>query len=181
MTLEPQPIMANPIDTIAAKAKGMKHGMDARRDGLVGVFRTLAKEHAEAKELFERIQAKADKREALWPKLRDALIPHEKGELRAVYPRLSQYPELQGICAEHQREADALEKQILALDAMSPETSDWAAKLDALAADVISHATLEETDFFPTAQRSIGDAMAKQLDDDFAAAKKQVKASLPKH
>lgn len=173
--------MANPIDTIAAKAKGMKHGMEAGRDGLVGVFRTLAKEHAEAKELFERIRDDRDKRDALWPKLRDALVPHEKGELRAVYPRLAAYPELQQVCAEHQRQADALEKQILALDAMSPESAEWGAKLDALATDVVAHATEEETEFFPLAQRSIGDALAKELDDDFAAAKKAVKAALPKH
>jgi len=173
--------MANPIDTIAAKAKGMKHGMEAGRDGLVGVFRTLAKEHAEAKELFERIRSDAEKAATLWPKLRDALVPHEKGELRAVYPRLAQFPELKEICAEHQREADALEKQILAIDAMSPGTANWAAKLDALAADVVEHATREANEFFPVARRAIGEKLAKELDDAFATAEKQVKASLAKH
>ncbi len=39
--------MSNRMDTVVAKSKGLIKGLKARRDGLTGVFRTLAEEHTE--------------------------------------------------------------------------------------------------------------------------------------
>ena len=120
--------MANPIDTLAAKVKAAQKGMEARREGLVGVFHTLAKQHGEASALIERLKNDASKRDALWPKIKLALLAHEKAELEVVYPVLADYPAMKAFVAQHAREASDLEAMILRLDDRSIVGDAWGAR-----------------------------------------------------
>ena len=83
--------MANPIDIAVSKAKGMERAMEARRDGLVGVFQTIAGQHGEVASLIDRIKDDVRKRDSLWPRVRAALLAHEQAEIKTVYAVLDHY------------------------------------------------------------------------------------------
>jgi hypothetical protein len=144
------------------------------------VFQTLAKQHGEAAALIDRVKNDAGKREALWPKIKVALVSHEKGELAAVYPALDRFAELKEFVAQHGREAKELEDMINRLDSMSIETDAWMSLFETLGDTVLAHATEEENEIFPVAMNAIGVDRAKDLDDKFQAAQKTVKTTLEK-
>jgi len=170
--------MANPIDVVVAKTKGMVKGMEARREGLIGVFETLAKEHGEAAALMDRVNADAGKRASLWPKIKTALVSHERGELAAVYPVLNHHAALKPFVAQHAKEAAELDRMIERLEGMSIESDDWASLFTTLASTVVGHATEEENEIFPVAMNAIGVDEAKRLDAAFKDAKARVVASI---
>jgi hemerythrin superfamily protein len=174
------PGMANPIDVMVSKAKGMEKSMEARRDGLVGVFQTLAKQHGEAAALIDRVKEDSLKRESLWPKIKVALVSHEKGELKAVYPELAKHDALKPFVAQHAKEADELSAMIDRLDTMSMDAREWGSLFGTLASTVVAHATEEENEIFPIALNAIGVDKAKELDAAFKDAQKEVETTLKK-
>jgi hypothetical protein len=172
--------MANPIDIVVAKARGFEKSMEAHRDGLLGVFQTLAKQHGEAASLIDRVRNDASKRESLWHTIEVALVSHERAELEAVYPVLEVEPQLRPYVERHAREADELTALIDRLNVTPISSDDWMIVFDELGDAVVAHAAEEEHEIFPAALAAIGDTCAKQLDDRFKAAHKRVRASLEK-
>ena len=170
--------MANPIDIVTAKVKGAQRGMEARREGLIGVFQTLARQHGEATALIARLKADPDKRQALWPTIKLELEAHEQAELQTVYPALARHRELQDLVERHGREARQLDDMIERLDSMTADDDEWMTLLVTLGETVLAHAAYEENDIFPTALRSIGADRAKQLDETYRSAHKTIETSL---
>ena len=166
--------MSNRIDTAISKAKGLIKRVRARRDGLHGVFRTLAEQHTEVATLIDRVEADPSKRAALWPKIRIELLSHERGETREVYPVLREHTETERLADQHDAEAMDLEELVDQLDDADPDSDDWAALFDQLAGTVLDHAEQEELLIFPLAQRVLGDQLVKELDANFRAAKQQI-------
>jgi hemerythrin superfamily protein len=172
--------MANPIDIAVSVAKRIERSMEARRDGLVGVFQTIAGQHGEVASLIDRVKADARKREALWPRIRVSLLAHEKAELKIVYPVLGRYSELDQHVAQHAQEAQQLEDIITRLDAMSVQGEDWMTLFESLAELVVTHANEEENEIFPAAINVIGHDRSKDMDDKFRASFKDFKAAFEK-
>jgi hemerythrin superfamily protein len=172
--------MANPIDIAVSVAKRIERSMEARRDGLVGVFQTIAGQHGEVASLIDRVKTDPRKREALWPRIRVSLLSHEKAELKVVYPVLGRYSELDQFVAQHAHEAQQLEDIITRLDAMSVQGEDWMTLFESLAELVVSHAHEEENEIFPAAINVIGQDRAKDLDDKFRSSFKDFKAAFEK-
>src|ERR1700744_4781808 len=172
--------MANPIDIVASKARGFEKSMEAHRDGLVGVFQTLAKQHGEAAALIERLRNDPSKREALWPMIRVALIAHERAELEAVYPVLEVIPALRAYVQQHAIEANELENRIMQLEGSLFDGEAWMSQFDELGDAVVAHASEEEHEIFPAALAAVGEDRAKQLDDRFKEAHKRERQLLEK-
>ena len=172
--------MTNPIDIAVSKARGIERSMEARRDGLVGVFQTIARQHGETAALMDRVKDDVRKREALWPRIKIALLSHEKSELKVVLPVLDRYGELEHFVAEHADEAQQLEDMITRLDAMPAQDAEWMSLFDALAEMVLGHANQEESEMFPAAINVIGPDRARDLDDRFRATFKEFKAAFEK-
>jgi len=154
--------------------------MEARRDGLVGVFQTIAGQHGEVASLIDRVKADPRKREALWPRIRVSLLAHEKAELKVVYPVLGRYSELDQHVTQHAQEAQQLEDVITRLDAMTLQGEDWMTLFESLAELVVSHANEEENEIFPASINAIGQDRAKDLDDKFKASFKDFKSAYEK-
>jgi len=140
--------------------------------GLTGVFRTLAEQHGEVSALMRRVVGHADKRMDLWPKIRQELLSHERGELDEVYPALRQFAETRGLADRHQQEAGELSSLIEQINRATPASDEWSRFFEQLVTMVEQHAEEEERDIFPKAQKVLGPDRAKQLEPRFLAAKK---------
>jgi hemerythrin superfamily protein len=167
--------MPNRMDSMMSKGAGVVKGVKARLDGLVGVFKTLAEQHAEVSTLLKRLQDKPEKKSELWPEIRRELLSHERGEIREVYPVLRQHTVTRALAEHHDQEAAELERLIQRLDMATAD--DWRMLFNELVDIVIRHASEEEAEIFPKAQAAIGDTAAKELDARFLAAKKQAATS----
>jgi hypothetical protein len=152
-------------------AKDVKAGFK----GLSGVFMHLMEEHGKVGALIKRVSVTSDieVRAKLYPTIRTELLDHERGELKAVYPALAEFPETAAIASAHAHHASELEAAIVELDALAFNSPSWPSAFERLAKLVDEHVALEESDYLPLAQKMLGDERAKQLLPEFEAAKKR--------
>jgi hemerythrin superfamily protein len=165
--------MPNKMEKAASEAFGALKDMKARAKGLSGVFRHLMEEHGKVGALIKRVSMSSDERvrAELYPTIRSELLAHETGELKAVYPVLAEFPETSGIAEEHALEARELRDCIEEVDRLSFGDAAWGPAFDRLAHLVEDHVSKEESEYFPKAQKAIGDERADVLLSQFEAAK----------
>jgi hemerythrin superfamily protein len=161
------------IDSIIWRGVGTRR-VRFRLDGLDGVFKALAEQHAEVLSLMRRLQDHPENKLELWPEIRRELLSHERAEIQELYPVLRRYPQTQALADQHAREATEIEAMIAELDT---ETDDWQVFYDELVDAVIDHADQEENEIFPRAQAAVGEAVAKDLESRVFAMKTAIAAS----
>jgi len=169
--------MPSRTDEAISKGMGAVKSAKAFTKGLVGVFKTLMKQHGEVSALLRRVQSNEDKRADLWPKIRHELLSHEGGEVRVVYPALSAIPETRDLADRHQQDADRLEAQIERLQQIPIASAEWGQQFDQLVTLVEQHVAEEESEIFPRAQEALGEDRARELEAPFMAAKQSLMAS----
>jgi len=169
--------MTNRIDETIAKTKAVAKAVKVRVDGLTGIFSTLAKQHTEAGSLMGAVQHDAAKRTDLWPKIRIALLTHERSEMRVLYPELRMHDQLRALANSHDAEAQELERMIHDLDGVEIASDTWGNLFGRLADTVARHAREEETEIFPKAQGLLGKDRAKDLDAKYLATQKSLEHS----
>ena len=167
--------MANPMDQVISKGAGLVNEVKAMMDGLVGVFKTLAEQHGEAGALLKRANADVDKRAELWPTISASLKAHEEAELREVYPVMASYPELQVFVTRHEAQATQLSQTIAQLDACNPRSERFETLLTQLLWSVEAHASEEEQQIFPMAQRVMGEERARAIEPRFVECATRIK------
>jgi hypothetical protein len=172
-------IMPNRMEQAASKAMGAIKTAKATIEGLSGVFKQLTKEHGEVTALLMRVKMSSDVRvrRELFPKIRSELLSHEKGELREVYPAFRQHAELEGIAAEHEKEAGQMERMLDELSAITYEDASWPAKFAKLADAVAHHAKEEENEYFPAANDLFGKDEAERIGARYLRAKAETQRS----
>jgi hemerythrin superfamily protein len=172
--------MANPIEQIESKTVGTAHAVKAGFNGLRGVFLHLAEEHGEVGSLMKRVAKSNDAqvRREHYPQIRSELLAHERGELAEVYAVLGQHDETRAIASAHEQEAKQLEAAIAAVDALDFSAPVWGRAFERLFQLVQQHVEEEEHDFFPKAQRVIGEDESKALLSRYEAAKKAAKQQI---
>jgi hemerythrin superfamily protein len=111
-------------------------------------------------------------RAKLYSTIRLELLAHEKGELMVLYPALAEYPETAAIASAHAVSASELEAAILDIDALPFNHPSWTTAFERLAKLVAQHVAREESDYFPRAQKVLGEDRAKRMQSTFEAAKK---------
>jgi hemerythrin superfamily protein len=166
--------MANRFDSMLAHGKGAVKQFQARLEGLVGVFATLARQHGEVTALLERCRGHRDRRAALWPEIRKQLLAHERSEMRVLYPELRLHDATRTLADHHDEEARELEGMIGKLDAEPIDSEVWGQLFDKLIEDVVFHAREEEKQIFPAAQKTLGDARSRALEPTLVAANRQM-------
>jgi hypothetical protein len=166
--------MPNRIEKAASEAMGAMKDMKATVKGLKGVFKHLMEEHGKVGALMKRVGMSKDEkvRAEHYPMIRSELLGHETGELQVVYPALAEYPETAAIAEEHARQAGELEQCIKEVDRLAYGDAGWGPAFDRLASLVDEHVSKEEGDYFPKAQKVLGDQRAEELLPRFEAAKK---------
>jgi hypothetical protein len=166
--------MPNRVEEATSAAMGAMKDVKATVKGLTGVFKHLMEEHGKVSALITRVKMSSDRdvRARLYPTIRSELLGHETGELKVVYPAMAEYTEVSAIAQEHAREAGELQRQIAEIDKCAYGDADWGPAFDRLAELVQKHVAREEGDYFPKAQKVMGDDLAKQLLALFESAKK---------
>ncbi|HYP89674.1 MAG TPA: hemerythrin domain-containing protein [Polyangiaceae bacterium] len=166
--------MPNAVERAASELAGVAKDVKAGFKGLTGVFMHLMEEHGKVGALVKRVSLTSDieVRSKLYPTIRSELKSHEQGELKAVYPELSAYPETAAIAAAHAHHASELEAAIAELDALSFNSAGWTSAFERLAKLVEEHVAIEEKEYFPLAQKVLGEERAKEMLPAFEAAKK---------
>jgi len=167
--------MSNHADKVMSGLMGAAKDIKAGFKGLTGVFMHLMEEHGKVGVLIKRLVKSQDValRAELYPEVRRALLAHEKGELKVVYPALASLPGINGIELTHAREASELEIALADVDSLSFSDPAWSATFKRLADLVEQHVEHEEREFFPKAQQALGEERAKRMLAEFEAAKKQ--------
>lgn len=168
--------MPNRIEKAAAEAMGAIKAAKATVERLHGVFKQLTREHGEVTALLVRVKTSTDPevRRELFPKIREELLSHEKGELSEVYPAFLAHEELAGYAEMHAREAGTLERTIKTLSAMAYDDPQWGPTFANLANAVVHHAKEEEDDFFPAASKIFGKDISEQMKARYLAKKAAV-------
>jgi hypothetical protein len=166
--------MPNRVEEATSAAMGAIKDLKATVKGLTGVFKHLMEEHGKVSALLTRVKMTSDEevRARLYPTIRRELLEHETGELTAVYPAMAPYPEVGGIAEEHARDAGELQRQIAEVDRYAYGDPSWGPAFDRLVQLVQKHVAAEEGDYFPKAQKAMGDDLAKRLLPLFESAKK---------
>jgi len=167
--------MSHRLDTMISKGAGKVKGVKARLEGLVGVFNTLAEQHAEVKVLLKRLQGSPERRPELWPEIRRELLSHERAEVREVYSALRDQVQTRQFAEHHDQEVAELEAMIQDLD---DAKADWREQYDDLVDAVIHHAEEEEKEIFPKALKAIGEAKARELDHPFRLSHKHAASTI---
>jgi hemerythrin superfamily protein len=145
---------------------------------LVGVFRTLADQHAQVAGLFEQLKASPASSALLWPQIRRELVSHEHSEVRELYPVLRQHDATRALADHHDEEARELDAVIARLDTLDVSSEAWMQLFDQLVTTVLHHAKdEEEAKIFPLAQQTLGEPKALELDAKVLAAKQQLAAA----
>lgn len=147
---------------------------------LAGVFETLVAQHRVILDSLRRASASssAARREALWADARRELLSHERAEELAVYATLEGHDAAQTLLDQHGDQEVELELAIAELDATDVTSSDWIEQLTTLMAMLEEHIRDEETEFFPRAQELLGENSARELEDPFRAAQREVRDTL---
>jgi hypothetical protein len=168
--------MPNRVEEATSAAMGALKDVKATVKGLNGVFKHLMEEHGKVSALIMRVKMSSDGevRARLYPTIRSELLGHETGELKVVYPAMTPYPEVRGIAEEHASQAGELQQQITEVDRYSYGDAGWGPAFGRLAELVEKHVTVEESDYFPKAQKAMGDDLSKQLLPLFESAKKTI-------
>jgi Hemerythrin HHE cation binding domain len=137
----------------------------------VGVFATLVREHREASELLADLLGEPRDAPRLWPQVRAALVSHEQGEVRELFPVLRADAGLRELADHHDAEARFLDQLITKLDTLPMTSMAWLETATRLAATVREHVAEEESEMFPRAQQAIGEARAVEIDANYTDTK----------
>jgi hypothetical protein len=141
-----------------------------------GVFELLTEQHREVLELLRDAGSVdgASKREPRWSEARRRLLSHERAEAEVIYRALDGREFARPTLGQHAAQAGELETAVAELDATDIESDAWIARLRDLMAMLDDHVRDEETEFFPVAQRILGDRGASELRESYASAQREV-------
>jgi hypothetical protein len=150
--------MPNQLENIASGAMGAAKAIQAKIEGLTGVFAHLAREHGEVSTMLQRVKVSSDLRvrEEFFPKIRSELLAHERAEQIVVYPAFRARPELESFAEAHEVEAEQLEQQVALVTETEYEDPYWPPRFAALVDQVSEHVKEEEDTLFRAANRVIG-------------------------
>jgi hemerythrin-like domain-containing protein len=136
----------------------------------------LAEQHREALDLLRRAGSVSapEKRRHLWTEARRRLLSHERAEEQVVYAMLEGHEEAASVLEQHGEQAVELELAIAELEASDEASDDWVSRVRDVLAMVDDHVRDEETDFFQRAQRVLGENTARELEEPYENARREV-------
>jgi hemerythrin-like domain-containing protein len=153
-----------------------------RRRKMNQFFQMLKKDHAELKEtlgqLKETKESAPKKREELFQKLREELVPHMKAEESTFYPALLAKNEAREDAMEGIEEHHVSDMVLKELESMSKGEDQWGAKMYVFKELVEHHIKDEEKKVFKSAEKALGHDEIQNIMKQFELEKQKIKKSL---
>lgn len=142
-------------------------------------FQLLKKDHRELKgilgQLKESKESAVKKREELFRKLTEELVPHMKAEEKTFYQPLAAKKEAREDAMEGIEEHHVAEMVFKELQKMEKGEDQWAAKLSVFKELVEHHIQEEERKIFKSAEKALGDDEIQNIMKQFEQEKQKIK------
>lgn len=143
-------------------------------------FQTLKKDHVEVKGILGQLKETKEprKREELFLKLKEELVPHMKAEESAFYAPLSAKKEAHEDALEGIEEHHVSEMVFKELDAMPKSQDQWGAKMSVFKELVEHHIQEEEGKIFKSAEKVFEKTEFEAILKKFDQEKQKIKMTL---
>lgn len=143
-------------------------------------FQMLKKDHVEQKEILGQLTEtkEAKKREELFKKLKEELVPHIKAEESTFYPPLLAKKEAREIALEGLEEHHVSELIQKELEMMPKGEEQWGAKMSVFKELVEHHIKDEENKVFKSAEKALDSDEFKAIMKKFDQEKQKIKKTL---
>lgn len=145
-------------------------------------FQMLKKDHGEVKKILGQFKATKEsapeKREELFQKLREELVPHMKAEESIFYPLLLAKKEAREDTMEGIEEHHVSEMVLKELHKMSKSEDEWGPKMSVFKELVEHHIQEEEGKIFKSAEKALGPDEFKNIMEKFEQEKQKIKKNL---
>jgi hemerythrin-like domain-containing protein len=150
------------------------------KEPTVKVYDVLKNEHKMVKELLEELEGTtsraAKKREQLFSRLKEALVPHADFEEQVLYPALREHKELQDLTLEAYEEHAVARRLLDELDQSDKSDERWKAKLIVLKEYLNHHVKEEEGEMFKAARGALSSEEAERFAEEYEAFKAGARA-----
>lgn len=143
-------------------------------------FQTLKKDHVEQKGILGQLTEtkEAKKREELFKKLREELIPHIKAEESTFYPLLLAKKEAREDAMEGLEEHHVSDVVLKELEKMPKGEDQWGAKMSVFKELVEHHIKDEESKVFKSAEKALDQDEFQNIKKNFDEEKQKIKKTL---
>lgn len=143
-------------------------------------FQMLKKDHVEQKEILGQLTEtkEAKKREELFKKLKEELVPHIKAEESTFYPPLLAKKEAREVALEGLEEHHVSELIQNELEMMPKGEEQWGAKMSVFKELVEHHIKDEESKVFKSAEKALDSDEFKTIMKKFDQEKQKIKKTL---
>lgn len=145
-------------------------------------FQMLKKDHKEVKGILAQFEETKDseskKREELFQKLREELVPHMKGEDSTFYAALLAKKEAREDTLEGAEEHHVTEMVLKELETTPKDTDKWGAKMSVFKELVEHHIKEEESIVFKNAEKVFDQDEIQNIMKQFEQEKQKIKKNL---
>ncbi len=145
-------------------------------------FQMLREDHKKVKGILKSIddtkKTAPKKREELFQKLKEELVPHMKAEERTFYPPLLAKREAREDALEGVEEHHVSDMVFKELERMSKGEDQWGAKMSVFKELVEHHIQEEESTIFKTAKKALDSDELQDILEAFEQEKQRVKKTL---
>ncbi len=143
-------------------------------------FQMLKKDHAEQKGILGQLTEtkEAKKREELFKKLKEELVPHMKAEEIAFYPPLLEKKQAREDALEGVEEHHVSDMVFKELETMPKGEDHWGAKMSVFKELVEHHIKDEESKVFKSAEKALDSDEFKTIMKKFDQEKQKIKKTL---
>ncbi|MDX9990583.1 MAG: hemerythrin domain-containing protein [Anaerolineales bacterium] len=143
-------------------------------------FQLLKKEHKTIMDILDQLEdtEEAKKREELFQKLKEELLPHMRAEESTFYEPLLAKKDTRDVALEGTEEHHASDLVFKELEKMPKDKDEWAAKLTVFKEMVEHHIKEEEGTMFTVTEIVLTDEKIQAIMKDFKAEKKKLQENL---
>lgn len=126
---------------------------------------SLEKDHDKIRSLFSELEGTADPHELqdYFNKLGNILTIHAEAEEQVLYPEARNCEGTAELIDKGYQEHDKGEQMVLAIKSISPNESEFKAKVRELQEFMLNHLDEEENDLFPRVRQCMNDKKLEQL------------------
>ncbi|MBD3314280.1 MAG: hypothetical protein GF344_00705 [Chitinivibrionales bacterium] len=143
------------------------------------LFEQLHQEHEEVKRILTQMQETSKgapkSRQELIQRLRSALVPHMRGEERALYPRLQALPQSHDQALEAIEEHHTAEMVLNELGELEVDAELWKPKAKVLKDLLEHHISEEERDIFSFTRELLGESTIAEIQSRFVSVENEIR------